>query len=147
MWCVFFFICAPLSCIFLVAQFAPSNSMLSCAATTAAALHATLPVLAAAPAAERLRREIEAARDSIAARAAELAGLTSALGQQQQEAAAAVAAAALSAREGEVAAAAERLRLLQAQQQEARQALAEAEAARDTGAAAVVWLHTQRQPQ
>jgi septal ring factor EnvC (AmiA/AmiB activator) len=88
-----------------------------------------------AAAAERLRHEIEATCDSIAARTAELASLTSTLGQQQAAAAAAVraAAAALSAREGEVAAAAERLALLQAQQQEARQALQAAEEAREQG--------------
>lgn len=88
-----------------------------------------------APAAERLRVEIESARDGIVARAAELASLTSGLGQQQQQAAAAVAAAAaaLAEREAEVAAAAERLTLLQTQQTHAREALAAAEVAREQG--------------
>jgi hypothetical protein len=86
--------------------------------------------------AERLRQEIESARDGIIARAAELAGLTSELGQQQQAASAAVAAAAaaLAAREEEVEAAAQRLRMLQAQQQQAREALAAAQEAREQGA-------------
>jgi septal ring factor EnvC (AmiA/AmiB activator) len=93
-----------------------------------------------APAAERLRREIEAARDSIAVRAAELASLTTGLGQQQAAATAAMreAAVALAAREVELAAAAERLRLLQAQRQEARQALEAAESAREQGALGMI---------
>uniref|UniRef100_A0A383V5N0 Uncharacterized protein n=1 Tax=Tetradesmus obliquus TaxID=3088 RepID=A0A383V5N0_TETOB len=83
--------------------------------------------------AERLRLEIESARDGIVARAAELASLTSGLGQQQQQAAAAVAAAAaaLAEREAEVAAAAERLTLLQTQAVEARETLAAAEVMRE----------------